>query len=367
MNPNLPNMERPFSNLDDDALSSLSSDSSQDSAPDDLIILSQAVAPSQDAIDDSCDLTHASTPPTRKHKSVSSDREDKVIATAVRKRITPSPAPSIPEDTVRSQRGRTSAHRRRNSTGRLLQLQARGSAKIYKINEDRLVNTSDLFKYKLFVETQPARPSKDDDLESNDLTAYTEESTTVDPRYPLIVLEVDSEALFLYCLWKMAPDRLSLYIDSTIPRPSTEFVIYLYQAFLLAIELKDSDFLTNLVTFILKDPAGEPSEYAITWAYENTETGSMLRDFVVDCTLTWADEELEEWKIVAQGVPKEFLVDVTCRLMELGIKKKYGLVKTDVACRFIFPMGWPIEDLKKAAKAVGVELNCAAMEFNEGR
>lgn len=242
---------------------------------------------------------------------------------------------------------------------------------MYKINEELLANTSDLFKYKLFSETHLLDRSNDKD-ENEDLASESEVSssqlsvsldptvshtTTVDPQYPLVVLNASSKALFLYCLWKLSPDELSLYIDSTIPRPSTEFVIYLYEAFILAVEIKDSVFLAELVDFILKDAASRPSEYAISWAYGNTEQGSMLRDFVVDCTLTWAEEEIEEWKQVASGVPNEFLADVTCRMMDLGKKRKYGLVQTDVLYRFTYSKGWPVEDLKKAAEAIGVELN----------
>lgn len=344
--------------LDVDQLSTHSTDSSQDGMPDDLGILSQAVASSQNTISDSPGFTRGLLSWSRKRESVSSDSADadKIAATAARKRITQSPQNSeMSEDEI-------PASSNSKSTGRLVQLQARGSAKIYKINESRLIASSDLWMHQLFHEMPPAQPSTNGNTESETEVNDTEASTPINPSYPLIILDVDNDAIFLYCLWKMAPDRLALYIDSTIPRPSTEFVIYLYRAFLLAIELKDCEFLTNLVAFILKDSAGEPSEYAITWAYENTKTGSMLREFVVDCTLTWADEAQDEWRALAQGVPQQFLVDVTCRLMELGLKRKYGLVKTDVAYRFTFSEGWPIEDLKKTAIAAGIALEDTMLE-----
>ncbi|KAJ4348377.1 uncharacterized protein N0V89_009751 [Didymosphaeria variabile] len=272
-------------------------------------------------------------------------------ATSPRKRRTPLPTKLAP-------------------SGRIIQLQARDTDEVFKINTDTLVRTSELFKHKLFRETQPSLAllhrnkgaTHKNDAPSRQPTgtlsqplqpATTVPSTPVDPRYPVVHLNVDRKALFLYCLWTIdPPDRLSLSLslDSTIPSPSTSFTIYLYEAFLLALELKDATFFANIVPVILKDgDAGTPQEEAITWVYENTGSvrRSLLKEFVVDFTLTWADEAVGEWRRVASGAPAEFVVDVSCRLLELYTSKR-AWMKSDVATEYTYEKGWPVEDMKSA-------------------
>lgn len=219
------------------------------------------------------------------------------------------------------------------------------------MNEDILSVTSDLFKYKLFREFQPPiSPPHGDNAHvrphealsgqnpvSDPASESTIPSTPISSHLPLVPLNTTLKALFLYCLWRVAPpDRLSSYLDSTISRPSQAFTIYLYEAFLLALELRDSTFFTNIVSIILKDKdAGWPREEAITWVYENTgpEQGELLREFVVDITVTWVDEDVGKWRTVAGMVSKEFVVDVSCRLIELRDRRGSWL-KSDVATKY---------------------------------
>jgi hypothetical protein len=109
--------------------------------------------------------------------------------------------------------------------------------------------------------------------------------------------------------------------------------MYLYETFLLAVDLKDNTFFNAIVSTVLRDAdARNPGEEAITWVYENTCQGHLLRRFVVDCTLTWADDAVDDWKRVASEAPREFVVDVSCRMIEMGLKG--GWVKAEVATKY---------------------------------
>lgn len=85
--------------------------------------------------------------------------------------------------------------------------------------------------------------------------------------------------------------------------------------------------------------------------YENTGPGHLLREFVVDCTLTWADEAAEKWRAWVSRTPKEFVVDVSCRMLELGMHK-WGLVKSDVATKYTSGVWWTLESLDRASEEV---------------
>lgn len=245
---------------------------------------------------------------------------------------------------------------------RYLQLQARGTDKVFKMNEATLSKTSDLFKYKLYHATQPSTPSYPE-LSNNSQEEQPSPSTQlrdtllpaipISPTIPLVHLDTSPAALFLYCLSAVAPpDRLSLYLDSTIPRPSHAFTTYLYEAFLLALELKDATFLHRLIGVILKDAeAGRPGEREIAWVYANSEAGCVLREFVVDCTLTWVDEGVGEWRAWLEACPKEFVVDVCGRMAGVGLR--VGWVKSSVATKYACGVWWPVECLVGVPEAGG--------------
>jgi hypothetical protein len=223
----------------------------------------------------------------------------------------------------------------------------------FKMNEDTLAMTSHFFRNTPIHETQPSSsPVHEDERKGSEAEAEAEAeaekatrtqsstspmpSTPVSPDYPVAELDTTPQALFLYCLWVAVHeplDRLSRYLDSTIPRPSLEFTIYLYEAFLLAVDLKDNTFFNAVVSTILRDAdAGQPGEEAIAWVYENTREGHLLRQFVVDCTLTWADDAVDDWRRVASEAPREFVVDVSCRMIEMGLIG--GWVKAEVTTKY---------------------------------
>ncbi|KAL5389906.1 hypothetical protein PMIN06_009590 [Paraphaeosphaeria minitans] len=212
------------------------------------------------------------------------------------------------------------------------------------MNVATLAKTSDLFKYKLYHSTQPSvspasgtkdNPPGADNPPSSQLSDTLMPSTPILPTLPIVRLDTTHTALFLYCRSAIAPpESLSMYLDSRIPRPSYEFTIYLYKAFLLALELKDATFFRHIVSVILKDAeAGWPGDAEIAWVYENTGTGCLLREFVVNCTLAWAHETVVgKWKAWLGRTPKEFAVDGSGRMMELGLTVWW--VESDVATKY---------------------------------
>ncbi|KAK7192910.1 hypothetical protein PSPO01_00704 [Paraphaeosphaeria sporulosa] len=119
-----------------------------------------------------------------------------------------------------------------------LQLQARKTDEVFKMNEATLAKTSDLFKYALYRSPwSPASPgpgNKDTPPAADELPSSAQSSnklipsTTISPTIPIVRLNTTPSALFLNCLWAVArPDHLSMYLDSTIPRPSYDFTLYL--------------------------------------------------------------------------------------------------------------------------------------------
>ncbi|KAL5384679.1 hypothetical protein DPSP01_005119 [Paraphaeosphaeria sporulosa] len=124
------------------------------------------------------------------------------------------------------------------SASRYLQLQARKTDEVFKMNEATLAKTSDLFKYALYRSPwSPASPgpgNKDTPPAADELPSSAQSSnklipsTTISPTIPIVRLNTTPSALFLNCLWAVArPDHLSMYLDSTIPRPSYDFTLYL--------------------------------------------------------------------------------------------------------------------------------------------
>ncbi|KAF2444411.1 hypothetical protein P171DRAFT_485868 [Karstenula rhodostoma CBS 690.94] len=325
--------------------------SSQGSVASDFMSSSQTPIFNQESVQDTHNVPNPNAGSSyRKRKRGSSPdvlaNSSQVTVTSSHKRKTPQTTPTKPVPSI--------------PTSRYLQLQARGTDEVFKMNEATLAKTSDLFKYKLYHSTRPSSspapaPGANDNPPETDQPPSSQPpntlipSTPISPASPVVRLNTTSQALFLYCLWVVAPpDRLSLYLDSTIPRPSYTFTIYLYEAFLLALELKDTTFLHHLITVILKDEeAGWPGEAEIAWVYENTGPGHALRRFVVDCTLTWADEAVGKWGAWVRRTPAEFVVDVSCRMLELG-KGKWGWMKTNVATKYTCGVWWSEDYLDRA-------------------